>query len=295
MVITGDLNGSNVNDGAKLNVSNIYIDGKVDFNNGSAQLGSQTQPGKIHVTGDLLLTSGTRDIYGDTYVGGSAKIKDAHIRNKLYIAGNANFVGGTYYDDVYIGGNLTMKDAVIHGNVYVHGNVTIDWTPTISNNSQIYYKGNFIHPSTMGSQITSKFIKESNIPLVPGAEIYNIVMPSLRVNNWYTNKGYSNTIKKDNMKIYGNNITITDNSLGFYNDTYNNAIIISTGNININGGNLKMTGVLFAPNGQVTFSGASFEGLVIAKNGFRVTRGGTKVVFKSISNYITNPSEYPFE
>ena len=56
-----------------------------------------------------------------------------------------------------------------------------------------------------------------------------------------------------------------------------------------------MTGVLFAPNGKVTFNGASFEGLVIAKDGFYVTSGGTTVTFKSIENYISDAKDFPLQ
>ncbi len=56
-----------------------------------------------------------------------------------------------------------------------------------------------------------------------------------------------------------------------------------------------MTGVLFAPNGRVTFNGDHFEGVVIAKDGFYVTSGGTDVEFRNIAYYIRNQEDYPFE
>ncbi|WP_421908846.1 hypothetical protein [Methanolacinia petrolearia] len=53
--------------------------------------------------------------------------------------------------------------------------------------------------------------------------------------------------------------------------------------------------MLFAPNGRVTFNGDHFEGVVIAKDGFYVTSGGTDVEFRNIAYYIRNQEDYPFE
>ena len=54
-----------------------------------------------------------------------------------------------------------------------------------------------------------------------------------------------------------------------------------------------VTGVLFAPNGRVTFHGSYFEGVVIARDGFYVDYG-TDVEFRNIANYISDPENYPF-
>jgi len=56
-----------------------------------------------------------------------------------------------------------------------------------------------------------------------------------------------------------------------------------------------VTGIFFAPNGRVTYSGDSLEGVVIARNGFHVTNSRTAVTFKNIEEYdITDPDDYPF-
>ncbi|RSD33940.1 MAG: PDK repeat-containing protein, partial [Methanohalophilus sp.] len=37
-----------------------------------------------------------------------------------------------------------------------------------------------------------------------------------------------------------------------------------------------------------------FKGIVIARDGFEVTSGGSEVTFKNIDQYITDPEDYPF-
>jgi hypothetical protein len=59
-------------------------------------------------------------------------------------------------------------------------------------------------------------------------------------------------------------------------------------------GGSGVTGVLFAPNGKVTFNGGFFEGVVIARDGFFVTSGGTQVTFRNIAEYFSDPNDYPF-
>jgi hypothetical protein len=55
-----------------------------------------------------------------------------------------------------------------------------------------------------------------------------------------------------------------------------------------------VTGIFFAPNGKVTFNGGFLEGVVIARDGFFVTSGGTTVTFKNLEEYISNSEDYPF-
>jgi hypothetical protein len=71
-------------------------------------------------------------------------------------------------------------------------------------------------------------------------------------------------------------------------------IVAYDGDITITGlGGSGVTGVFIAPNGRVTFSGAFLEGVVIARDGFFVTRGGTTVTFRNLSDLITDPADYP--
>lgn len=255
MVVNGNLSNSNnnINGGAALNVSNIYVNGSAYFNNGSASLGSSTVPGDIYVNGNLSLLGGTRDVYGD----------------------------------VYVNGNFSLKDAHIHGNVYVNGNVSLDWTPTLDANTKIYYTGSLTAPNSYSTSILAKMIKQTSVPSIT-MPIYTI--PPLKSDTWYTQNGYviDDGTLGNNEKIYSKtNFNFTGHG--------SNIIIASQGDININdnwsGG---VSGVLYAPNGTVTFNGDSFTGIVIAKNGFLVTSGGTNVTFTNISTYIPNSNNYPF-
>ncbi|WP_028392102.1 prepilin-type N-terminal cleavage/methylation domain-containing protein [Bacillus cihuensis] len=261
IIVRGNLLGSQLNGGSLSNVSNIDINGPVNIDGGSASLGSRISPGTIYVNGDVTLWGGTRHIYGD----------------------------------VYVNGNLKLKDAIIHGNVYVQGNVELDWTPTIEGNARIYYKGTIKHPPNYHQSILDKVILKADVPKL--TKSYSDI-PPLKDSQWYRDHGYTQTIKPDNMKLFGNSITVrsyNDSGLGRYVDTFTNAIIVSQGDINIDSGDLKMTGVLFAPNGKVTFSGKSFEGVVITRDGFYVKSGGTTVTFKGIEQYIRDLKDFPLK
>ncbi len=260
IVVKGDLKGSEIGGGSLSNVSNIYVGGSTTFDGGAAGLGSSSSPGNLHFNGDLTLWGGTRNIYGD----------------------------------VYVNGNFRLKDANIYGDVYVNGNIELGWTPSLSADSNIYYTGSLDHPDNYRQDILSKLVKQENVKSFTMPE-YPI--PPLKSDQWFANHGYTQTIKPEDMRLYGNNINIAsyyDQNLGRYVSTFTNAIIVSKGDININSGGLQMTGVLFAPNGKVTFSGSSFEGLVIARDGYEVISGGTTVNFKSIQNYVSDPADYPF-
>ena len=166
------------------------------------------------------------------------------------------------------------------------------WTPTIKENARIYYSGILTNPDNFHSEILSKVIHQPKVPEL-NPTYYDI--PGLKSSEWYLEHGYNSTIKADNMKLYGHNINVGQkDSTGQYTSAYTNAIIVSQGDININGW-VSMTGVLFAPNGKVTFNGASFEGLVIAKDGFYVTSGGSYVTFKPISTFIKDEKEFPLQ
>lgn len=255
VVVNGDLLGAEINKGANIDVTYIYINGKVDFGQGSISLGSSTHPGDTYINGDLLLTTGQHQIYGTV-----------HVSNNLY-----------------------LKDAEIYGNIYVNGNVTLNWTPIVYEPACIYYTGSLTHPSSMSTDITSKCIKVS---AVPAFEMPTYPLPVCKQETWYAENGYiAGGPLVNGIKIYADNY-ISESGRP---DT-ENVVIVSKGDISITGmGGSGLSGVLFAPNGRVTFEGDFFEGVVIAEDGFFVTSGGTTVTFKNIENYIEDTSDYPFE
>ncbi|SFQ22265.1 PulJ/GspJ family protein [Salibacterium halotolerans] len=259
--IRDPLETSDFNGGAFTGVTNIYIDDAVTLDGGSAGLGSASKPGEIHVNGDLELWGGSRHIYGDVHVNGDFRLKDAHI----------------------------------HGNVYVNGDVELGWTPSFGEDSRIYYTGTLKNPSDYHSYILDRMIKETSVPSVDMPDMF---FPNPKADEWYAEHRYNQNVQPENMKLYGSDITIksyNDNELGRYVDTFTNAVVVSRGDISINSGGLSFSGFLYAPNGKVTFNGSSFEGSVIARDGFHVTSGGTDVTFRSIENYIDDPVDYPFQ
>ncbi|WP_067052568.1 PKD domain-containing protein [Methanofollis ethanolicus] len=255
IVITGGLDTADLNGGASVSVSTIYIDGDVTLDGGSAGIGSATKPGNISINGDLTLKSGGRDIYGD----------------------------------VYVAGDFSLKDARVHDNVYVDGDLTLDWTPTIDDDARIYYTGTFTHPPSMDDSILSKCIHTTSVPAV---EMPDQKIPSTKPAGWYAAREYvSGGALTSTMKVYADRYSSTS-----WSKTATNVVIIAyDGDITITGkGGSGVTGVFFAPRGKVTFEGAYLEGVVIARDGFFVTSGGTEVTFKNIENYISNPNDYPF-
>jgi hypothetical protein len=253
IVVKGNLVTDQLNGGSFNNVTNIYIGGKVILDGGSAGLGSQVKPGVIYIDGDLSLWSGTRHIYGD----------------------------------VYVNGDFKLKDAKIHGNVYVNGNVELGWTPEIADGANIYYTGTLTTPNNYNQSIIAKCIKTANIP--------NIVMPDfdippVRSKEWYDSRGYVSGKDglQNNIKIFAEKDYTFSSS-----DTFTNVIIVGKGNIELSNW-MHVTGVIYAPNGKVTFDGAFFTGVVIAKDGFYVTSGGSTVTFKNIKEYISDPNDFPF-
>ena len=93
------------------------------------------------------------------------------------------------------------------------------------------------------------------------------------------------------MKIFADSYSST-----VWRETATNVVIIArNGDITITGmGSSGVTGVFFAPKGKVTFNGGFLEGVVIARDGFFVTSGGTTVTFKNVDQYISNSTDYPF-
>ncbi|MDD1691449.1 MAG: PKD domain-containing protein [Methanoregula sp.] len=255
VVLTKSLTTSDLNGGTSIAVNTIYIDGDVTLNGGSAGLGSASNPGNIYVTGDVNLLSGSRDIYGD----------------------------------VYVRGNFRLKDARIHGNVYVDGDVTLDWTPWLADGAHIYYTGTLSAPAYFSQAILDKCVHQGT---VPGFTMPETAIPSVKPADWYAARGYvSSGPLTDNLKIFASSYTSSS-----WTSSVNDVVIIaSTGDISITGlGGSGIRGVLFAPNGRVTYNGGFFEGVVIARDGFDVTSGGTTVTFKNLDTYFSSADDYPF-
>ncbi|MDD4300591.1 MAG: PKD domain-containing protein, partial [Methanomicrobium sp.] len=117
VIITGDLDMSG---GVYLYVTNIFINGSVDLNNG-ATFGSEIAPGVSYITGNMAV-SGNSNVYGDTYVEGNVVLgsSSSNIHGNLYTNGNLDFGTGDLYGETHVNGDFSITNTGhIHENVYV--------------------------------------------------------------------------------------------------------------------------------------------------------------------------------
>jgi len=142
IIVMGPLLSTELDGGAKINVSTIYVDGYVDLGASNIALGYQPEPGNSYINGYLISQS---NLYGEINVAGDA----------------------------------TLTGAKIHGNVSVNGDLTVDWwKPTFDPNSYIYYTGNLITPGGDDSRcihvetLPAFTIPELPIPLPKSAAWY---------------------------------------------------------------------------------------------------------------------------
>lgn len=295
IVLTGDLMKNNLNGGADIAVTNAYIDGDVTLG-GSQTLGSPTVPGTIYINGNLDL-SGSAAIYGkNIYVtghitlSGSSSLGLVDNSAKIYALGNLMLNNGTVRGDIYSNANLTLTNATLNKNAYVGGNLTLGWTPTLNSTTVVYYKGSLSAPASFTASILAKCVQNPALPIITiPVSMPETTIPALRDTAWYAAHGYTtNGVLANNAKIFATGDYAS--SVG----SATNVIIASKGNISLSNNNATISGVLYAPNGSITFSGDSFEGYAIARDGFYVTRGGSTVTLKPLSTYIPNTADYPF-
>jgi hypothetical protein len=296
IVLTGDLAKNDINGGANVAVTNAYIDGNVTLG-GSQILGSQTVPGTIYINGNLDL-SGTATIYGkNIYVTGNITLNGSPIlgltdnSTKIYALGNVILNNGLIRGDIYTNGNMEIKSATLNKNAYVGGNLILGWTPTLSATTTVYYKGTLSAPTNFTASILAKCVHDPSLPAVAiPVTMPDTTIPPLRDDVWYPAHGYiTNGALVNNAKIFSTG-SYTSNAANV-----TNIVVASKGDITLSNANAVISGVLYAPNGKITFKGESFEGYAIAKDGFYVTRGGSTVTLKSISTYISNTADYPFK
>ncbi|MBP2132089.1 PKD repeat protein [Methanomicrobium sp. W14] len=294
VIITGDLEN---NGGVHLYVTNVYVDGSVDLG-GSAVLGSETDSNIIYITGDMSL-KGDPNVYGDTYVEGNVDLGDSsYIHGDLYTNGNLNFGTGDLFGETHVNGDFTMTNTgTIHGNMYINGDLSLEKIPAIDDGVFIYYTGSD-HKENYPQDIIDKCIHVDSVPEFSMPEFIGMPIPSAKSSDWYGSRGY----------VLGSDVSVLKNGTKIYSESgysktwrwndegaENIVIIAKTGDITLDRfWNIPVTGVLFAPNGKVTYTGSSFEGVVIAKDGFYVTNGGTGIVFKNLDEYIADPADYPF-
>lgn len=287
--LDSNLLGKDLNDGTQIRVSNVYITGDVDLSNGEG-LGSITDPGNILVEGNIKLDGGA-DIYGDVYVQGNLDLMNGSLHGNIYVQGDFNFTNGSVYGDVYVNGNLHIKDGKLNnGNIYVNQNVTVDWQPKIQMGSMVYYYGKISYPAYFD---VSQFEQIATLVPVLKKLLPKVGVPAPKLPQWYEENGYIlNGPLVNDAKIY---VTSGDYIKTPPDETISNVIVVNlAGKINIQGGGLNLSGVMYSPYGHVTIGGKSFTGFIIASEGANMSAGGMEITFEDIKTYISDSSQYPF-
>lgn len=174
--------------------------------------------------------------------------------------------------------------------MYVNGDVTLGYTPTLDADSHIYYTGTLTYPQYYNHpEITSKCVQQAT---VPGFTMPDQALPSTKSADFYAARGYvTSGLLASNLKIFADSYSSTS----WMPSATNVVIIARNGDITLTGlGGSSVSGVLFAPNGRVTFEGGSFTGVVIARDGFDCISGGTLVTFTNLEDYFSSSADYPF-
>src|SRR5690606_12988369 len=246
----------------EVSVSNIYINkkGQEIIFRSSTKLGAKNTTDIVRIEGNVQLNNGGSRIYAKTvYIDGNVTFGSSAIidARKVIITGDVTFKNWDAYilaDEVYVGGKVVERQVNIVG-------VRKKWDE----------------------------LDNGNIP-----KSLHLSSPSFHEDSWYMENGYevrTNGDLSDGSKIYSHsNFTAKD----WHPDT-SNVIIVSKGDIDIrNFGSSKLTGILFAPQGKVTFNGGGFRGVVIARDGF-FTGSNPSITFTNVSEFINNPEHAPFK
>lgn len=242
-VIMDGIETHSLNGGSSLNITNMYFNGPVKMDGGSASFGSEIKPGHIYVNGDLDFWEGRRNVYGDLRVNGKFK----------------------------------LKDAVIHGDVYVNGDLELEWTPEIKKN--IYYTGKLIVPSNYSQSLLNKVIKVDRVDSfkIPTVD-FELKEDSWYINNGYILKDYETGKIPPNTKMLVNNYINTD-----WQEIKGQAVIISKGDIVLRGGNGFTGALIAPNGKVEYSGDGVFNGIIISKNEISLPQGGNIINFKSLN------------
>jgi hypothetical protein len=242
-IIMDGIQTHNLNGNSTLNVSNMYFNGPVTMNKGSASFGSKDNPGNIYVNGDLEFWNGSRDVYGD----------------------------------IRVKGKFRLKDAKVHGNVYVDGDLELGWTPEIHKN--IYYTGELIAPDSYNSILLKKCIKVDSLD---SFEI-PIIDYELREDSWYLDNGYiikgnETGVIPHNAKMLVDNYKNTK-----WQNITGQVVIISKGDIILRGGDGFTGALIAPYGKVEYSGDGTFNGIIISKNEISLSKGGNHFNFMSLS------------
>lgn len=242
-IIMDGIETHSLNGGSSLNIKNMYFNGPVKMNGGSASFGSKNDPGRIYVNGDLDFWEGTRNVYGD----------------------------------VRVNGNFRLKDAIINGDVYVNGDLELGWTPQIKKN--IYYTGKLIIPSNYNQSLLSKVIGVDSVDsfTIPMVDF------DLKEDSWYINNGYvvkgneTGTIPQNSKMLVDN---YKNNS---WQSITGQVVIVSKGDIILRGGNGFTGALIAPNGKVEYSGDGVFNGVIISKNEIKLSAGGNTINYKSLN------------
>ncbi|WP_027964165.1 type II secretion system protein [Halalkalibacillus halophilus] len=296
-VVINNRNQSDISfDGSSsVSVHTIYIDKSGNSVNlsGSASLGEQGKTELISIKGKTNIYGGANLNSEDLFLDGDVDFRSGTIHaDTVLINGNLNMSGGgatINANQLYINGSLTLPQGTINAeDTYVDGDLTIGWGGN-NNIEDLYLNGELNNETNREVSIEGDF-SSSTFPSLPNHPDQS--MPGLRAAEWYEENGYENnsTLQSDNLVYSEGNVNIHAQ-----NNNPENFVIVSGGDVTINSNWSQFDGVIFAPNGRVTFTGESFTGVVIARDGFDVSNGGSSISFKNIDQYFDSNSELPFD
>lgn len=247
-IIMDGIETHSLNGGSSLNIKNMYFNGPVYMNGGSASFGSKNDPGHIYVNGDLDFWEGTRNVYGD----------------------------------VRVNGKFRLKDAIINGDVYVNGDLELGWTPQIKKN--IYYTGKLITPSNYNQSLLSKVIRVDSvdsftIPIVD----FDLKEDSWYINNGYVVKGNETGNIPPNAKMLVDNYANSS-----WQSITGQVVIVSKGDIILRGGSGFTGALIAPNGKVEYSGDGVFNGVIISKNEIKLSAGGNTINYLPLNEIFGN-------
>lgn len=246
----------------------------------------------IHLKNIFINKQGNDIIFNNsTTLGLYESTETVHLKGNVILNNGAAVMNG---NDIFIEGDVYFNNsAEINGrNVYVKGDITFDnWSGKLTAET-IYVSGHI-------REVQPENIIGDVLPLESGmitdnTEQSQFLSPPLRQGNWFDANGYERGGGlADGQKVFSKNGYAFSNT-GSQNKYEDVIIVAENGDITLSN-HINLSGVLIAPNGKVSFDSGSFEGVVIARDGFYVTNGGTSVQYNNIQHYIHNEDHFPFD
>ena len=187
----------------------------------------------------------------------STAIINDNVDREFRISGGDNHLNAK---NIYINQKLVLTSGAKIGNndksssIYVNGIVDVDLNGTAYIYGKLYHTQELIlNRAGYLGPIDSTKVSSISLPITS--------IPSLETDSWYAQRGFtSDGTARSKMKL----LTSTSYSFPTW-GSFEDVNVVSKGNITLPD-NVRVTGILFAPNGKVLVSGSStFIGIIVAK------------------------------